>query len=261
MADTPTPASAPATAAPTPPSAPAAAPAHKHARRAPSEMRFGSYPIFAMFWPLVAGGEICAWLVNWKPEWAENVTWVFLTILLTCLVTAGFDVRRNLAIGWLLFIALCWVGGLYLRDQQHIPVLGEIRHFLAGLDATVSTGFLHAVALLVGIGLFGVFLNVFMNHRWRVTHNELHLVRRGDMEDAITRGAKRITVEYPDIFELLLLGSGHVVVRDSKGKEEIRRIPRVPLLIFRERQLDAISEVWGVSLQSDGASTGEDEET
>jgi hypothetical protein len=81
------------------------------------------------------------------------------------------------------------------------------------------------------------------------------------MEDAITRGAKRITVEYPDIFELLLLGSGHVVVRDSKGKEEIRRIPRVPLLIFRERQLDAISEVWGVSLQSDGASTGEDEET
>ncbi len=253
----------PATAAGTPPPGVAPAPAHAHKpeRRAPSEMRFGSYPLFAMFWPLVAGGEICAWLLQLKPAWSPNVTWVFITILLTCLVTTGFDVRRNLAIGWLLFIALCWVGGLYLRDQQNFPVLGQIRHFLASLDATVSAGFLHAVALLVGVGLVGVYLNVFVNHRWRVTHNELHLVRRGDMEDAITRGAKRITVEYPDVFELLLLGSGHVVVRDSKGMEEIRRIPRVPLLIFRERQLDAISEVWGVSVQNDAASTGEDEET
>jgi hypothetical protein len=261
MADSPTP--APATGAtPTPAATPqAAAPARKHERRAPSEMRFGSYPLFAMFWPLVAGGEICAWVLQWKPAWAPNVTWVFITILLTCLITTGFDVRRNLAIGWMLFIALCWVGGLYLRDQQHIPVLGQIRQFLASLDATVSVGFLHALALLIGVGLVSVYLNVFLNHRWRVTHNELHLVRRGDMEDAITRGAKRITVEYPDVFELLLLGAGHVVVRDSKGKEEIRRIPRVPLLIFRERQLDAISEVWGVSVQGDATSTGEDEET
>jgi len=86
-------------------------------------------------------------------------------------------------------------------------------------------------------------------------------VRRGDIEDAITRGAKRISVEYPDVFELLLLGSGHIVVRDSKGKEEIRCISRVPLLIFREKQLDQISEVWGVSLQNDAASTSEDEES
>jgi len=33
------------------------------------------------------------------------------------------------------------------------------------------------------------------------------------------------------------------------------------LLIFREKQLDRISEVWGVSVQSDAASTGEDEES
>jgi len=253
----------PAPAAPPSPAPAAAAPPapERRAERRASEMRFGSYPLFAMFWPLVAGSEICAWILHWRPDWAGNVTWIFLTILLTCLVTTGFDVRRNLAIGWLLFIALCWVGGIYLRDQQHIPVLGHIRHFLAGLDATVSTGFLHAVALLVGLGLAGVFLNVFVNHRWRVTHNELHLVRRGDIEDAITRGAKRISVEYPDVFELLLLGSGHIVVRDSKGKEEIRRIPRVPLLIFREKQLDQISEVWGVSLQNDAASASEDEES
>lgn len=248
------------TAATSPPAAAPHAPAHRAERRS-AEMRFGSYPLFAMFWPLVAGSEICAWILHWRPDWSANVTWVFLTILLTCLVTTGFDVRRNLAIGWLLFIALCWVGGIYLRDQQHIPVLGQIRHFLASLDATVSPGFLHAIAVLVGVGLVGVFLNVFVNHRWRVTHNELHLVRRGDIEDAITRGAKRISVEYPDVFELLLLGSGHIVVRDSKGKEEIRRIPRVPLLIFREKQLDQISEVWGVSLQNDPANTGEDEES
>ncbi len=258
MAD-PTPAP---TAATPPPAAAAAPPApERRAERRASEMHFGSYPLFAMFWPLVAGSEICAWILHWRPDWAPNVTWIFLTILLTCLVTTGFDVRRNLAIGWLLFIALCWVGGIYLRDMQHVPVLGHMRRFLASLDATVSTGFLHAVALLVGVGLAGVFLNVFINHRWRVTHNELHLVRRGDIEDAITRGAKRISVEYPDVFELLLLGSGHIVVRDSKGKEEIRRIPRVPLLIFREKQLDQISEVWGVSLQNDAASTSEDEES
>jgi hypothetical protein len=169
-------------------------------------------------------------------------------------------VRRNLAIGWILFVSLCWVAGLYLRDAQHIPVLSDIKQFLANFDATVSPGFLHAVSLLFLVGLIGVLINVFLNHRWRVTHNELHLFRHGEGEDAITRGAKRISVEFPDVFELLILGAGHVVVRDSKGKEEIRRIPRVPMLLFREKELDAIAEVWAVTTQSD-SSTSEDEET
>jgi len=245
----------------TPPNVPAAATtAAKSGRRVgPAEMRFGSYPLFTLFWPLVIGGEICAWLLKLKPEWNENLTWVYITILLTCCIAVGFDVRRNLAIGWILFVGLCWIGGLYLRDTQHIPVLGHVRKALAGLDATVSPGFLHAISILVVIGLIGVVASVFLNHRWRVTHNEIHLMRRGEMEDAITRGAKRISVEFPDVFELLLLGSGHVVIRDSKGKEEIRRIPRVPFLIFREQQLDAISESWAVTMQPDPAST-EDEE-
>jgi hypothetical protein len=78
------------------------------------------------------------------------------------------------------------------------------------------------------------------------------------MEDAITRGAKRISVEFPDVFELLILGAGHIVVRDSKGKEEIKRIPRVPLLIFRQSELDRITEAWAVTTSSD--SVVEDDE-
>jgi len=174
-------------------------------------------------------------------------------VLLTCFVAVGFDVRRNLAIGWLLFVALCWVGGLYLLEAKQIPVLGQIRRFLAYLDVSVSTGFLHAMSILVTVGLFGTVCNVLLNHRWRITHNELHLFRRAEGEDAITRGAKRISVEYPDVFELLLLGAGHVVVRDSKGKEEIRRIPRVPFLFLRENELDRIAEVWAVTTQSDAS--------
>jgi hypothetical protein len=145
-----------------------------------------------------------------------------------------------------------------VRESRHFPILGHIREALAALDATVAPGFLHAIAILVGVGMLGVFVNVFLNHRWRVTHNELHLFRRGEGEDAIVRGAKRISVEFPDVFELLLLGAGHVVVRDSKGKEEIRRIPRVPLLLFREKRLDEIAEVWAVATTSDSAS--EDDE-
>lgn len=251
MAENP-PAAAP-TAAPTP-----AAPAKKSSSSSSSEMRFGSYPLFALFWPLVVAGEICAWLVKWKPGWAENVGWVYITVMLTCFVAVGFDVRRNLAIGWLLFVGLCWVGGLYINEAKHIPVLGHLRAYLASLDATVTPGFLHATSLLLLIGLVGTWVNVLINHRWRVTHNELHLSRRAEGEDAIARGAKRISVEYPDVFELLLLGAGHVVVRDSKGREEIRRIPRVPLLFFRENQLDAIAEAWAVTNQPD--STTEDEE-
>lgn len=250
---------APNAGAPMKPSAAAPAAERRERPRAPAEMRFGSYPLFVMFWPLVVGGEICAWLLQWKPAWSENVAWVYITILLTSMIAVGFDVRRNLAIGWGLFVALCWIAGLYLRDARHIPVLGELRALLAGLDAGITPGFLHAIALLVGLGLVGVVLNVFLNHRWRVTHNELHLYRRGEMEDAITRGAKRISVEFPDVFELLLLGSGHVVVRDSKGKEEIRRIPRVPFLFLRERRLDEIAEVWAVTTQPEIGSGDEDE--
>jgi len=235
------------------PAAPPAAPPAARPRQAPSaartsnELRFGSYPLFTLFWPLVVAGEICAWLVTWKEGWAENLAWVYITVLLTCFVAVGFDVRRNLAVGWLLFVALFWVGGLYLRESKNVPLLSAIRESLAGLDATVTPGFLHAVSLLVAVGLIGTWVNVVINHRWRITHNELHLFRRAEGEDAIARGAKRISVEYPDVFELLLLGAGHVVVRDSKGREEIRRIPRVPLLWFRENQLDRIAEAWAVT--------------
>jgi hypothetical protein len=248
----------PAAAAPAPSPPPVAAPAPAKKRHAPSEMRFGSYPLFVLFWPLVLAGEICAWLVQWKPGWSENIGWVYITVMLTCFIAVGFDVRRNLAIGWLLFVGLFWVAGLYVNEAKHIPVLSHLREFLAAFDATVTPGFLHATSLLILIGLIGTWVNVMINHRWRVTHNELHLSRRAEGEDAIARGAKRISVEYPDVFELLLLGAGHVVVRDSKGREEIRRIPRVPLLFFRENQLDSITEAWAVTNQTDD--THEDEE-
>lgn len=238
----------------------AAAPAAAKAATAPrptaprvNELRFGSYPLFTLFWPLVVGGELCAALLHWQPAWQVNLTWVYITILMTSFVAVGFDVRRNLAIGWLLFVALCWVGGLYLNEAFKIPVLSQVKELLAGLDARIEPGFMHAVSVLVGVGLAGVLINVFLNHRWRITHNELHLFRRGDMEDAITRGAKRLSVEYPDVFELLLLGAGHIVVRDSRGKEEIRRIPRVPFLVFRENQLDQIAEAWAVTNVNESA--------
>lgn len=244
------PAPAPAAAAA---AAPAAAPAAA-AKRAPArELHFGSYPIFVMFWPIVVVGELCALLLQWKPAWQGPITWVYVTTLLTCFVAVGFDVRRNLAIGWLLFVGLCWVGGLYLRDALDIPILGHLYEFLSGLEARVEPGFMHAMSLLVGVGLAGVVGNVFINHRWRMTPNEIHSFRRAEMEDAITRGAKRLSVEYPDVFELLLLGAGHVVVRDSRGKEEIRRIPRVPFLVFRERKLDQIAEAWAVTAASEAA--------
>lgn len=247
--------SAAASAATAPTAAAAAAPAATKAAAAARptaaprvhELRFGSYPLFTLFWPLVVGGELCAALLHWQPEWQVNLTWVYITILMTSFVAVGFDVRRNLAIGWLLFVALCWVGGLYLNEAFEIPVLSQLKRLLAGLDARIEPGFMHAMSVLVSVGLVGVLINVFLNHRWRITANELHLFRRGDMEDAITRGAKRLSVEYPDVFELLLLGAGHVVVRDSRGKEEIRRIPRVPFLVFRENKLDQIAEAWAVT--------------
>jgi hypothetical protein len=230
------------------------------AKRAPRihELRFGSYPLFTLFWPLIAVGELCAAMLHWNEAWQVPLTWVYLTTLLTCMVAVGFDVRRNLAIGWALFVGLLWIGGLYLRDALDLPVLGHLYDFFAGIDARVEPGFMHAMSVLIGIGLVGVFLNVLINHRWRITPNELHLVRRGEMEDAITRGAKRLSVEYPDVFEMLLLGAGHIVVRDSRGKEEIRRIPRVPLLLFREKQLDQIAEAWAV-VHADGGAVEDDE--
>ena len=250
----------PAAARAAPPSAPPSSAPHAAARPVArvNELRFGSYPLFTCFWPLVVVGELCAVLLHWKSEWQGPITWVYITTLMTCFIAVGFDVRRNLAIGWMLFVALCWVGGLYLRERFEIPVLSQIHDLLAGLHARIEPGFMHAMSVLVGVGLVGVVINVFLNHRWRITHNELHLFRRGDMEDAITRGAKRLSVEFPDVFELLLLGAGHVVVRDSRGKEEIRRIPRVPFLIFREKKLDQIAEAWAVTSVNESAVTEED---
>ena len=83
------------------PTTPAASPPAKPPSRAASEMRFGSYPLFVLFWPLVVVGEICAVLLHVKPEWQGTITWVYITMMMTCFMVPSFRAPRGPAAGTL----------------------------------------------------------------------------------------------------------------------------------------------------------------
>ena len=62
------------------------------------------------------------------------------------------------------------------------------------------------------------------------------------MDDSLARGAKRVRTSYPDFFELLLCLAGDLIIFDSVGRRELRRIPHVPFLPFVRKRINRILE-------------------
>ncbi|KAB2638052.1 MAG: hypothetical protein DVB25_08710 [Verrucomicrobia bacterium] len=227
---------------------PVAKPA-KPPRPVPSQIVFYSYPKFLYTWPVIL-------LALVLPQFGEHLLnpqlegWIFVITLLTVLMAMGFDLSRNLTITWgvaLLASVFCL---LWLKDAKNVVVFSQIGHHLASKNPLISHDWLDLFGLFGGLLYLIMYIDVHVNQRWRISHNEIEHFAMLSKDDSLGRGAKRFITSYPDFLELLLCGAGTIQIYSAQGGILLRSIPNVPWLFFRSKRISQILESTEVSAAS-----------
>ena len=172
----------------------------------------------------------------------ETLGWIYIWIAVVVLLTLGINIDRNQAAFWVIFVALIWVLGVWLRDSKGFTLFGDIYRWFAGLDVQYNRDLGLALSVLMLVPYLLMIGWACINDRWRITHNEFEHYSFGKMDDSVGRGAKTIRTSFPDVFELLLGLAGTLIVYNATGTRELRRIRHVMFLPFVRKRLNKILE-------------------
>jgi hypothetical protein len=176
----------------------------------------------------------------------ETLGWIYLWVVV--LVGIGVDVDRNMAIFWIVLVALLIFLGLWLRDTRQFTLFGDIYRWFDNLDLRYNRNAGLALSIVMLVPYLVMLLWARFNSRWRITHNEFEHYAFGKMDDSLGRGAKTIRTNFPDIFEFILgFGAGTLIVFNATGTRELRRIPHVMFLPMVRKRLNQILETTAVT--------------
>jgi len=206
-----------------------------------------SYPDFVYVWPLIAAGVIFFYLGQTINPVLTG--WIYLTLAATVLVTIGYDLNRNYSIFWILLISLIWVICLWLKSAKGVVYFEEMGNAIKNFPMEYSPSFGWALSVVLALIYLIMLIEVRLNQRWRLTNNEIEHKSFGFSNDSLARSAKRVTATYPDILELILLGSGTLTIYSAQGGQKLREIKNIPFLIFRMRKISKILESMAVSTE------------
>ncbi len=226
-----------------------------------------SYSKLLFVWPIIAMGFIL-WpmTIGDGGGWHEFIAWVYLSMSLVVFLTLGIDLERNQSVFWVAVILMTVFLCLWLANYYELAFFGNIFQWFADLniryaditlpnpdnaDEPFRVAGLRTYALLLSIFLAipYVFMIIWtrIQHRWRITHNEFEHYSFGRSDDSLARGAKRVRSTYPDLFELLICGSGTLIVYSATGRMELRRIKHVPMLYFKRQRINKLLETTSVT--------------
>ncbi len=183
----------------------------------------------------------------------EVLGWVYLILAVLVVLTIGVDIERNVGVFWAIAILFLYFLGKWLGDAKGLPVFEHMYDFFADMQVQYNRGFGLAVSCLLLVPYGVIVFWARIQNKWRITHNEFEHYSFGRADDSLARGAKRVRSTYPDLLELLLLGSGTLIVYSATGRSELRRIPNVPLLPLMRRRINAILEQTAVTMSNDAA--------
>ena len=208
----------------------------EYKERRKHEVVFYTYPKFIFCWPIIFLGYFL-WLFDGLGANSEILAWIWGITLIVVMITIGFDLNRNLAIFWVVLISAFWFLIIWLRDAKSVRLFSHIYNFFAGLDPVYSRSMGLGLSIVLSLLLLIMLLWTRLNSKWRITHNEFEHYQFGKMDDSLARGAKRVRASYPDFFELLICWAGDLVIFDSIGRRELRRIPHVLCLPLVRRRI------------------------
>lgn len=218
-----------------------------------TEAVFYSYPKLLFCWPLIALGPVLFLVASGDPGAArlEILGWIYIFAAVLVAVTMGLDFERNLAFFWIVVLALFFFLGRWLEDAKGFSFFGNIYSFFNSLDVRYSKGLGMSISILLAFPYLVMLLWARLQNKWRITNNEFEHYAWGRADDSLARGAKRVRSTYPDLLELLIAGSGTLIVYSATGRTELRRINNVPLLPVLRRRLDHILEATSVTARAD----------
>ena len=211
----------------------------------PHQVVFYSYPKLLFVWPLLIAGPLFYFL---PASWSPALAWVYLTVLLLVILTLGVDLERNHTFLWAVIGGFLFFLGQWLTAKYDIPVFRTIYEAFNKLGANYDPGLGMVLSMLLVIPFAVMVLWARLQHKWRITYNEFEHYSFGRADDSLARGAKRVRSTYPDVLELLIAGAGTLIVYSATGKQELRRIPHVPMIFFVRKRINALLEYTAVTM-------------
>jgi len=173
---------------------------------------------------------------------SETLAWIWIITLVIVIITVGFDLSRNFTIFWLVLLVGIWFMISWLAVAKEITIFKRVYGLIAGMDPQYSAPMGLAVSISLSILYLIMWIWTRINSKWRITHNEFEHYQFGRMDDSLARGAKRVRTSYPDFFEFLVCLAGDLIIFDSTGRRQLRRIPHVPMLPMVRKRINRILE-------------------
>jgi hypothetical protein len=211
------------------------------------EVVFHTYPKLLFIWPIIAAGFLLWPFGGWEWVNQESLGWVYLLVSVIVILTIGVDIERNHAVFWLAAFGMFFFLGLWLSEKSGFTLFGNIFNFFEDQEVQYNRGFALSASILLLIPYLTMIVWARLQHRWRITHNEFEHYAWGRADDSLARGAKRVRSTYPDLLELLLCGSGTLIVYSATGRSELRRIPHVPFIFYVRKRINRLLEATAVT--------------
>ena len=233
----------------------------KAKKKLASSITLHSFPKLVFTWPLILLGFIFYALqsVGWGSEILYG--WIYLSVLGIVMMTVAIDMGRNLVIFCLVLGSLIWVGVLYLQDAKGWMIFGVFADYIGQLEPVLSADAYLVSAIVLLILYFIMLVMVALDHRWRITYNEIEHYSFGRRDTGVARGAKTAVAGYSDVLEVLLGLSGSLKIFDSRGEKVILEIENILFLPFRMKTISRILEATSITsamAEEEGEEDGEE---
>lgn len=167
----------------------------------------------------------------------EILTWCWISTLVVSLLVVMFDLNFKgvfiTACIISLVVALC----VLVKVYGDFPVIGILGRAINGLDATVSSGAMILISILLLFLQALTWVGAAVDGRWNFLPGRVVRAKFGSSTNSYERDNLRINFEYEDWMQKVLFKTGHIVFTSTTNQQEVVRIPNVMGLPRLERKL------------------------
>lgn len=203
---------------------------HDKATKKLRDVKLWGYSKLIITWPIAVIGPIL-WCID-AAGWGNPITlmWIYFGVVGFCMLAGFIDLKRGPFFGWLAFIVALVFGGIILYLKWGVNIFQPIRDFFAEVESVYSKTLFLKISLLWMIVLALVWVNAWLNHRWVMTFNDVRRKRVLASSRVYRKAQIRVTEEFYDMLEFILLfGGGRVRFTTPQGHliDDAQHVPRL----------------------------------